>query len=316
MPASSVPLPVGRFAPSPSGRLHLGNIFSYLVAYLQVKQEGGHMVMRIEDLDQNRCKLEYVTQVLSDLEWLGFEWEGDILYQSTRTDAYQQAFQTLQQKELIYPCFCSRVDLQSAQAPHEGEETRYVGTCRALTKDKQLKLQAQKHPSYRVIAPDKTVVFEDIFQGHQEQNPACIAGDFVVQRADGVFAYQLAVILDDAYQEVTSVIRGVDLLPSVSRQQFLLRTLALPYQDITYGHVPLLVDNEGRRLSKRNQDLSLSYFREVKRYTAHDILGLLAYTTGLIPEAMPVSLVELVNTANLDALTGKTRIPIYNQMNN
>lgn len=299
---------IGRFAPSPTGYLHLGNLFSYLIAYIWIKQHHGYMVMRIEDLDFSRSKQLFADALLRDLDWLGFEWAGEILYQSKRLEAYKDAFDYLNKENLLYPCFCSRAELQSASAPHAGEEVRYRNTCRSLSHlEVQDKMQI-KNPSYRIKTPSQIFTFQDLFQGQQAQNPAEISGDFILKRSDGVFAYQLAVVLDDAYQGVTSVIRGIDLLPSVSRQMYLSSLLSLKAP--LYGHVPLLVDQTHRRLSKRNQDLSLRYLRNELKLTPEIMLGSTAHYVGIIPEYQPMSIDNLVKCANLDALDGKSEITI------
>ncbi len=293
---------VGRYAPSPSGRMHLGNIFSFLVSYLYIKQQHGHMVLRIEDLDPSRSKQTYIDQILRDLEWFAFDWVGDIVYQSERSEAYREAFKSLDARELVYPCFCSRADLHSAQAPHWGEEYLYQGTCKALSQEEIKEKSSLSPAAFRLIVPDKTVELNDLFQGTFQQNLMYECGDFVVRRKDGTFAYQLAVVLDDYYQGVTTVIRGIDLLSSSPRQRYLQSLLNLPF--VTYGHVPIISDEKGRRLSKRNNDISLDVLQD-QGYSAHEILGILSYKTGIIPKAEALSLDELVQVADLSRLTNK-----------
>ena len=296
---------IGRYAPSPSGRMHLGNIFSFLISYLYVKQHQGAMVLRIEDLDPDRTKQVYIDQIVRDLEWFGFDWVGEIVYQSSRTEAYQYAFNELRASGLVYPCFCTRADLHSAQAPHSGEEYLYRGTCKFLSKEEVSQKASSGAYSFRLVVPDETLELNDIFQGPCKQNLMHECGDFIIRRKDGVFAYQLAVVLDDSYQGVTTVIRGVDLLPSSPRQRYLQDLLDLP--SVTYGHLPLLVDEKGRRLSKRNKDISLSVLEE-QGYTPDEILGALSFKAGIIPVYEPLSLTQLVARADLSQLKNKKSI--------
>ncbi len=282
--------------------MHLGNIFSFLISYLYVKQQHGYMVLRIEDLDPFRSKQTYIDQILRDLEWFGFDWVGDIVYQSTHSELYRAAFNKLDAEELVYPCFCSRADLHSAQAPHQGEEYRYQGTCKLLTQEEIKEKSSSGSAAFRLIVPNKTIEFNDVFQGKFKQNLMHECGDFVIKRKDGTFAYQLAVVLDDHYQGVTTVIRGIDLLDSSPRQRYLQSLLNLPF--VTYGHVPIIRDEQGRKLSKRNNAISLGSLQD-RGYSAHEILGTLSYKTGIIPVAEPLSLDELVRIANLSQLVSK-----------
>lgn len=300
---------VGRFAPTPSGKLHTGNAFSFLIAYLVVKQQGGIMRMRVEDIDTARCKTSFIDGMFRDFEWLGFDWEGPAVYQSKRTDAYEEAFQELSSKEIVYPCFCSRADLHAASAPHQGEEIIYPGTCRNLSLDEQRKRLQVKDPSYRIKVSSSLFSFEDLFQGYCEFNLASISGDFVVRRSDGVFAYQLAVVVDDAYMGVNSVVRGVDLLTSAPRQQYIQQCLGLP--SVTYGHVPLILDEQGRRLAKRSGDISIEYFRTKRGLTSRDFWGKLAYSCGIVQDNQPYSLDELVKYADLSNLIGASSIQLH-----
>lgn len=277
----------GRFAPSPSGRMHLGNAMAALLEWLSVRRAGGTMVLRIEDLDPARCRAEYAEQLRDDLLWLGLNWDQEQTPQSKRTEAYQEAFSRLDAMGLLYPCYCSRSALLSASAPHAGEEFVYAGTCRNLSESERA--QKTKAPSWRVIVPDETVSFCDGLQGAQRENLARDCGDFIVRRADGVYAYQLAVVVDDAAAGVTQIVRGRDLLPSTARQMYLQRLLGFPHP--AYFHVPLLVAPDGRRLSKREKDLDLGALRA--RFTPEALLGRLARAAGLRETAEAVSAVEL-----------------------
>ena len=269
---------VGRFAPSPSGRMHLGNVFSALLAWCSVRHAGGKMILRIEDLDPDRCRPEYAEQLKRDLEWLGLDWDEEQTPQSRRTEAYAAAFARLD----TYPCYCSRNELHAASAPHASDGTFiYAGTCRNLTEAERA--AKTRKPAWRVRVPDEEVSFVDGLQGEVSENLARECGDFILRRSDGVYAYQLAVVVDDAAGGVTEVVRGADLLRSTPRQLWLQSQLGLTHP--RYYHVPLLCAPDGRRLSKREQDLDLGALRQT--HTPEQILGKLAYLAGILdrPEA-------------------------------
>ncbi|MGN0302047.1 MAG: glutamate--tRNA ligase family protein [Anaerotardibacter sp.] len=322
--------PVGRFAPSPTGRMHIGNLFSYLVQYLVVKKEKGRVILRIEDLDTARSKQTYIDQCLRDFEFFGFSYEGEVLYQSKRTDEYLHAFEQLKKQDLVYPCFCSRASLNVLSAPHPGEEFVYPGICRNLSPENLCMLSQVKDPSYRVVVPDQYSEFIDLFQGPQRVFLPEQIGDFVVRRADKLFAYQLAVVVDDYESGINTVVRGSDLLLSTHKQNYLARVLGLvnnqavglsknqeqglvngqenPQVGIVYGHVPLIVNEEGVRLSKRNMDASLEYLVDLLKWTPDQVLSYLASLAGMIPEGEVCSLDTLVEQADLSAITGVSRI--------
>ena len=244
---------VGRFAPSPSGRMHLGNVFSALMAWLSVRSAGGTMVLRIEDLDPDRCRPEYAEQMKDDLRWLRLDWDTEQTPQSRRTEAYRERFERLREMGLVYPCYCSRGELHAASAPHASDgNVIYAGTCRNLTEEERA--GKTRRPAWRLIVPDEEFAFHDGLQGEYRENLARECGDFIIRRSDGVYAYQLAVVTDDAEAGVTQIVRGRDLLSSTPRQIYLQRLLGLPTPE--YYHVPLLVAPDGRRLSKR-EHLSL-----------------------------------------------------------
>lgn len=275
---------VGRFAPSPSGRMHLGNVFSALLAWLSVRSCGGQMLLRIEDLDPDRCRSEYAEQLKRDLDWLGLDWDVEQPPQSTRTEAYRAAFERLERLGLVYPCYCSRTQLHAASAPHASDGTViYAGTCRALTASQRA--AQTRTPAWRIRTSDTEIRFTDGLQGAYTQNLAAQCGDFILRRSDGVYAYQLAVVVDDAAGGVTQVVRGRDLLSSTPRQLWLQTLLGLPEPE--YYHVPLLVAPDGRRLSKRERDLDLGALR--KRFSAPELIGRFAFWAGLQPEAAPVT---------------------------
>lgn len=283
---------VGRFAPSPSGRLHLGNLACSLLAWLSAKQQGGKIVLRIEDLDAERCPRRYADQLEEDLRWLGLVWdEGGSTggphapyYQSECSGIYREQYAKLEAQGLVYPCFCSRAQLHAASAPHTSDgNVIYPGTCRDLTSAEIAEKRKQKAPAYRLRVPDEEIVFVDGCMGEHRENLLQDCGDFYLRRADGVFAYQLAVVVDDARMGVTEVVRGSDLLSSTARQLYLYRLLGLPAP--RFAHCPLLLAPDGRRLSKRDGDQSLEHLRA--KYTAEEIVGKLAYVYGLQPEPAP-----------------------------
>lgn len=218
--SSSAPV-VGRFAPSPTGRMHAGNVLAALTAWLVAKSQGGRIVLRIEDLDAERSKPVYIDAVQRDFEALGLTWDEGPYFQHDRTEAYRAAYDELRERGLVYPCFCTRADLHAASAPHRGEKPVYPGTCRHLSDGERAARAQQRMPAQRLIVPDREVAFVDQVQGSYAQNLAADCGDFLVQRSDGAFAYQLAVVVDDAAQGVTSVVRGVDLLCSTPQQLYL-----------------------------------------------------------------------------------------------
>lgn len=275
---------VGRFAPSPSGRMHLGNVFSALLAWLSVRSAGGKMILRIEDLDPDRCRPEYAAQLRRDLEWLGLDWDEEQTPQSRRTEVYAEAFARLD----TYPCYCSRNELHAASAPHASDgAVIYAGACRDLTAAERA--AKTRRPAWRVRVPDEEVSFVDGLQGEVRENLARKCGDFILRRSDGVYAYQLAVVVDDAAGGVTEIVRGADLLRSTPRQLWLQTQLGLPHPH--YYHVPLLCAPDGRRLSKREHDLDLGVLRQT--LTAGQLLGKLAFLAGLLDRPEAASAAEL-----------------------
>ena len=254
---------VGRFAPSPSGRLHLGNLLCALLVWLSARQKDGRVLLRVEDLDTARCPRRYSEQMERDLQWLGLDWDigpgrdngTGPYYQSQRTEIYQAALETLREKGLVYPCFCTRAELHAASAPHrEDGQVVYAGTCRSLTPAEIAERAKPRAPAWRVRVPDEVIAFEDGHMGHYEENLARDCGDFFLRRADGVFAYQLAVVVDDA----------------------------------------LLLASDARRLSKRDGDQSLENLRE--KYTPEEIIGKLAFACGLQASPAPTTPQALART--------------------
>ena len=288
--------PIGRFAPTPSGRMHLGNVFAGLIAWLSVKSRGGSMVLRMEDLDTQRTSREFAEVLRRDLQWLGLTWDVETPPQSQRSQVYDRYFTLLADMGLLYPCYCTRSQLHSVNAPHLSDGTYvYPGTCRNLQTP-----PAGRKPAWRVMVPDKVWTVEDKVQGHYELNLATDCGDMVVRRADGVYVYQLAVTVDDGEAGVTEVVRGMDLLSSAPRQMYLQELFGFPHPE--YGHVPMLLAPDGRRLSKRDKDLDLGELR--KRVTAEQLLGTLAFAGGLIDQNTAISAAELAKEFSWEKLRG------------
>jgi len=288
--------PVGRFAPTPSGRMHLGNVFAGLIAWLSVKSRGGEMVLRMEDLDTLRTSEEYARLLREDLTWLGLTWDWETPPQSSRSAVYDDYFDRLREMQLLYPCYCTRAQLHSVNAPHLSDGTYvYPGTCRELPPAQRPEGRA---PSWRVKVPDKMWQLLDMLQGEYMQNLATDCGDFVVRRADGVYVYQLAVTVDDALAGVTEVVRGNDLLSSAPRQMYLQELFGFSHP--RYGHVPMLLAEDGRRLSKRDGDLDMGALR--RRMTPQQLIGSLAHAAGLIDRREAISARELALEFSWDKL--------------
>jgi len=253
--------PVGRLAPSPTGLLHLGHARSFLLAWWSARSRAGRVVLRIEDLDRERCRESYVDACMRDLEWLGMDWDGPLLRQSADLEPYEAACRTLVAAGEAYPCVCTRAQIQAAGAPHEGEtEQRYPGTCSGRWSTLAAACSATgRDACLRVRAPAGPVRVLDRLLGPRSFDVGAEVGDFTVRRRDGVFAYQLAVVVDDARQGVTEVVRGADLLSSAARQQHLFELLGWPAPE--WFHVPLVEDAGGLRLAKRRGSSSLQELR-------------------------------------------------------
>lgn len=293
--------PVGRFAPTPSGRMHLGNVFAALIAWLSVRSRGGSLVLRMEDLDTQRTSQENAAVLREDLLWLGLDWDEETTPQSQRSGVYRRYFEALMDMGLLYPCYCTRSQLHSVNAPHLSDGTYvYPGTCRDLTDIQRAAFDRQ--PAWRIKVPDKTWELTDMAQGPYRQNLAEDCGDFILRRSDGMYVYQLAVTVDDAEAGVTEVVRGMDLLSSAPRQMYLQQLLGFGHP--AYGHVPLLVAPDGRRLSKRDRDMDLGALRQ--HTTAEKLIGTLAAAAGLTEKAEPVSAKELAGIFAWDKLKNQT----------
>ena len=291
---------IGRFAPTPSGFLHLGNVFCSLLAWLYAKSSGGRIILRVEDLDPQRCSRQKADQLARDLEWLGLEWDegayvsenSESYFQSKRSDIYAEYFVQLQEQEFVYPCFCSRSELHAAEAPHLSDgRIIYAGTCRHLTAEQHEAKAQRRAPAYRLRVEDKPISFLDGHYGQQSYNLAEESGDFIVRRSDGVFAYQLAVTIDDALMGITQVVRGCDLLSSTPMQLYIYRLLG--FTPPAFCHIPLLVDASGRRLSKRDGDLEIAALRKLYG-SPEPIIGLLAFFAGQIARPEPMRAKDLL----------------------
>ncbi len=277
--------------------MHAGNIYAALCSWLIVKSQGGSMVLRIDDLDPDRCKPAFATQVMRDFEQLGLFWDEGPFYQQGREEAYRAAFEAISERAEVYPCFCTRADLHAASAPHLGERSVYAGTCRRLSAaERQQRTNAGRHCSWRVAVPDEEFQFSDLLQGPQESNLAKECGDFVIRRADDAYGYHLATVVDDAEQGVSCVVRGIDLLSSTPQQIYLQALLGLPRP--AYGHLPLMVNQDGKRLAKRDHDAALDQLLGKYR-TAEALIGHIAFVGGLQPHDEPATPEQLLSIFRL-----------------
>lgn len=292
----TLPQIVGRLAPSPTGRLHVGHARTFLLAFWHARARGGKIVLRIEDLDAPRAVPGAADRIQRDLEWLGIDWDGPVVVQSTRIDRMADAVRELVDRGLAYPCVCSRGDLQTAaSAPQAGTlEPRYPGTCRGrFASVEEAEKRTGKSAGLRFVVPPGDVGFVDGFAGPQTSNVHNEVGDFLISRKTGAPAYQLAVVVDDAADGVTEVVRGDDLLASTARQKLLQCALSLPSP--AWWHVPLVVDEDGRRLAKRADDVSLSELRE----------------RGVEPRALVGWLARESNVADVEFATAAELTPYF-----
>lgn len=289
--------PRGRYAPSPSGDLHLGNLRTALLAWMMARKDGGSFVMRVEDLD--RVKAGAAEVQLADLASLGIDWDGEVLYQSTRMSSYQKAIDDLAQRGLVYECYCTRKEIQAAvSAPHAAPGA-YPGTCRELTEDERAQRRAQRPPALRLRAGLSTFTIYDEFAGEFTGD----VDDFVLLRNDGTAAYNLAVVVDDHFQGITQVVRGDDLLSSAPRQAYLAQLLGFDIP--SYAHVPLALNMQGKRLAKRDGAVTLAQLEHagISRKT---VMHLIAQSIPLPPIAgkdgsrLPETAQEMLSVFNPD----------------
>ncbi|MDL2306680.1 tRNA glutamyl-Q(34) synthetase GluQRS [Desulfovibrio sp. OttesenSCG-928-C06] len=322
---------VGRLAPSPTGYLHLGNAWAFLCAWLGMRSRGGRLIMRIEDIDPQRSKPEYIHALCEDLRWLGLDWDAgpgaaepehpcdqisdaggtapahQLYQQSGRLHLYRQAMLELEKRGLAYPCFCTRKELRSlAGAPQAGEpaEVAYPGICRGLGPEERASRIAKGHNySWRLRFQEnfqeRHLAFDDLVYGRVKLGMEQTGGDFAVCRSDGVFAYQLAVVLDDIAMGVNQIVRGVDIITSTPRQLFLYDLFDAPPPE--YAHVPLVLDHEGERLAKRHASISLRGLRE-SGVRPEAVIGWLACWSGLRNEVALRSAGDLLNDFSFSAI--------------
>ena len=303
--------PTTRLAPSPTGALHLGNARTFLINWALARQNGWRVLLRIEDLDSPRVKTGADQQAINDLGWLGLDWDGPVHYQRHDLTAYERSLNELRKSRLIYPCTCSRLDIRQAMsAPNDGDhELRYTGRCRSEGHDNAdfegistvtIESEDSNGIAWRLIVPDEAVEFEDQFHGLQSINVQRQVGDFVVATKERLPAYQLAVVVDDAQQRVTDVVRGDDLLGSTARQLWIYRYLGLTPIP-RYTHLPLVVGTDGRRLAKRHGDSRLSWYRQ-QGVPVERVIGLIAWWCRLTDKRQPMKTTNFVDLFSFDRL--------------
>lgn len=287
----------GRFAPSPTGRMHLGNVFSALLSWLSAKSQEGTWLLRIEDIDPQRSRLEYAELIMDDLHWLGLDWDEGPYYQSERGDIYEHYLKQLTDNGLTYPCYCTRADILATQAPHESDgRVVYKGTCRNLAPGVKTGPAAIR---MKVPSEGKGILsFTDGHYGMQTIDLTTHCGDFIVRRKDGAWAYQLAVVVDDALMGINEVVRGCDLLLSSPQQIYLAQQLGFAPPHFT--HLPLLCNKQGQRLSKRDQSLDMAALRTSN--TPEEIIGMLAHAAGLQQSNEPITAQELIGEFSWDKI--------------
>jgi glutamyl-tRNA synthetase len=299
---------IGRLAPSPTGALHLGHARTFLIVWLAARSRGGRIVLRMEDIDASRVRPEATAGQIADLRWLGLDWdEGPDVggpsapyTQSERWEIYAAALEPLKRAERVYPCTCTRADIErAATAPHAGEEgPTYPGTCAGRSAGDAEAL-GDRPFAWRFRVPSGVVGWPDLIRGEQAIDPARVGGDFIVGRSTGAPAYQLAVVVDDAAMGVTQVIRGDDLVPSTPRQILLYRALGCEVPE--FGHVPLAVGPDGRRLAKRDQSIKLAALRDAG-VDPRRLVGWMARSCGWADEIIPTVPHDWMGRAPLDAI--------------
>jgi glutamyl-tRNA synthetase len=303
---SAPPAVVGRLAPSPTGAQHVGNARTYLIAWLSARSRGGRVALRVEDIDSPRVKPGAADAALQDLRWLGLDWDGEPLVQTRRQDAYRAALDRLREQERVYPCTCTRSDVErAASAPHaEHEGPVYPGTC-AGRRAADAESLGDRPFCWRFRVPEQTPAFDDLVRGEVRLDLRKTGGDFVVWKAarspgeEATPAYQLAVVVDDAAQGVTEVLRGDDIVPSTPRQLLLYGALGL--RPPAFGHVPLVVGPDGRRLAKRHGDTRLAALRRAG-VRPEALLGLLAWSCGWLETIRPVAAHDLLPLFRLQSI--------------
>lgn len=257
---------VGRFAPSPTGPLHFGSLIAAVASYCEAKIQAGKWLLRMENLDRPREMAGAADIILQQLEDFGFEWDGEVVYQSERSELYADALDSLKQQNLVYPCTCTRKEIADSSTQLGIEGVIYPGTCLHHP------LKANAPCAWRIKVPNRDIGFEDAIQGFIKQNLSTDIGDFILKRADGLFAYQLAVVVDDAEQGITHIVRGADLLDSTPRQIYLQQKLGISTP--LYAHVPVACNSSGEKLSKQTLAPSLDIkYRSISLHEALTFLG-------------------------------------------
>jgi glutamyl-tRNA synthetase len=297
--------PTTRLAPSPTGALHLGNARTFLINWLLARQRGWRIILRIEDIDGPRVRADATGQIIEDLQWLGLDWDEGPFLQSTRQDFHRTAVNKLVEQRIAYPCVCSRSEVELASsAPHaEDGASVYPGTCRdrfaSLT---QAQAESGRPPAIRFDTRGASVSFLDRVAGPCSVDVERQLGDFVIAKADGSPAYQIAVVVDDSDAGVTHVVRGDDLIESAARQQLIYRALGIHAMIPAYYHLPLLVGMDGRRLAKRHGDTRLAHYRRIG-VPVERVLLLLARWSGMEPTSAPAHARDLLSTFDLGCVT-------------
>lgn len=294
--------------------MHLGNIYAALMSWLVARHRGERWILRIEDLDPQRSRIEYARLIEDDLHWLGLDWDkGGIdgtgpsgpYVQSRRGEVYEDMLARLARLGVLYPCRCTRADIRATQAPHQSDgRVVYAGTCRPSPTPPWHDADISVGQAVRVYVPDRVISFTDGVFGPQSVNLASECGDFVIRRADGAWAYQLAVVADDALMGVTTVVRGCDLLLSAAQQTYLYGLLGLPAPQ--FIHLPLLCNAAGQRLSKRDASLSMEHLRA--RHTPGEVIGMIARMAGLVPDSSPISPANLLETFDPSMIKAEEKI--------
>ncbi len=302
----------GRYAPSPTGSLHLGNLRTALYAWLQVRLQDGTLVMRMEDIDEPRVVDGSAEEILDDLRWLGLHWdEGPDMGgplgpydQSERSDIYEQALQILKDRDLVFRCYCSRKDVrEAASAPQGPGGPIYPGTCRGMTEKEEQQRREEKPnrtPIYRFKVPDREIALTDVIAGPYAENVADDVGDFILRRTNEYFSYQFAVVIDDILMGMTDVVRGGDLLASAPRQIALFETYDV--EPPRFWHAPMMADDDGDFLSKRDGSDSLRVLRDEKGWDAPDVIGHMAASLGWVDEGSRLSADELLQEIDIEDL--------------
>ena len=304
-------LHVGRYAPTPSGDLHLGNARTALLAWLWARASGGRVLLRVEDLDRPRTRPGAERRQRDELARLGLDWDGEVVHQSERGALYDEAIARLVAAGLAYPCFCSRADVRAAaSAPHGPEGPRYPGTCSDLDPgEAAARIERGEQASLRFRVPAAAIEWRDAVHGPRREALPASAGDVVIRRADGVIAYQLAVVVDDAAQGVTHVLRGDDLLASTARQVAVREALGLGPPPV-HAHVPLLLGADGERLAKRHGAIGVGELLDAG-VRPERLVGWLAWSAGLLAEDRPVRPRELVSGFAVERLArGPFRVEV------